>query len=97
MNTETMTLIMIPQEQLEQILNWQRDILQQLKELNTRGPTGVPVKNIPAKDFMLAVDIKRTKFDELVKANKIKTIKKKRKVYVPIEEVDRYFNDPSIQ
>lgn len=57
----------------------------------------IPVNNITAVEFMAAVRIKRTKFDRLVAANKIKTIKKKRKIYVPVSEVDRYFRDPSIQ
>jgi hypothetical protein len=50
-----------------------------------------------ALDFMEAGGIKRWKFDQLVLANKIRTIKKKRKVYVPEGEVERYFLDPEIQ
>lgn len=96
MNTERMTLVMVPQETLAELVTAQQDILQQLKELNTRGPTGVPVKHITALEFMEAVRIKRTKFDQLVDLNKIKTIKKRRKIYVPISEIDRYFNDPAI-
>lgn len=46
---------------------------------------------------MDAVQIKRTKFDELVKGSKIKTIKKRRKIYVPVGEVERYFNDSNIK
>ncbi|MEK7227821.1 MAG: hypothetical protein AAB681_00495 [Patescibacteria group bacterium] len=92
-----MTLVMVPQETLSGLLASQQDILQQLKELNTRGPTGIPIKHITAKEFMAAVRIKRTKFDQLVLSNKIKTIKKRRKIYVPLSEVERYFSDPAIQ
>ncbi len=97
MDTEKMTLVMVPQETLSGLLASQQDILQQLKELNTRGPTGIPIKHITAKEFMAAVRIKRTKFDQLVLSNKIKTIKKRRKIYVPLSEVERYFSDPAIQ
>lgn len=51
---------------------------------------------ITAIEFMQSVKIGRTKFDELIAKNKIKTIKKKRKIYVLASEVDRYFTDPSI-
>lgn len=51
---------------------------------------------ITAMEFMNAVKIKRTKFDELVSQNKIKIVKKKRKIYVQASEIDRYFNDGSI-
>ncbi|MBL7698927.1 MAG: hypothetical protein JNK79_12240 [Chitinophagaceae bacterium] len=51
---------------------------------------------ITAIEFMQSVKIGRTKFDELIAKNKIKTIKKKRKIYVLPSEVDRYFTDPSI-
>lgn len=97
MDIQSATLVMIPKEEWADFLAAQQDILQQLKELNTRGPTGIPVKHITAKEFMDAVRIKRTKFDQLVQSNKIKTVKKRRKIYVPVSEVERYFNDPVIQ
>jgi hypothetical protein len=46
---------------------------------------------------MKAVRICRSKFDKLVASSKIKIVKKKRKIYVPLSEVDRYFLDASIQ
>lgn len=97
MNTENLTLVMIPKEEWTTLLAAQQDILQQLKELSTKGQTGIPIKHITAKEFMDAVRIKRTKFDELVQGNKIKTIKKRRKIYVPVSEVERYFIDVRIQ
>jgi len=97
MNLQNVTLVMIPEEELGFIKNTQQEILQQLKESHTKEPGGVSVKNITAKEFMAAVRIGRTKFDQLVSTSKIRIIKKRRKIYVPVSEVDRYFNDPSIQ
>ncbi len=97
MDAQNMTLVMIPKEEWEVLKISQQDILRQLKELNTRGPTVVSIKHITAKEFMDTVRIKRTKFDQLVQTNKIRTIKKRRKIYVPVAEIDRYFSDPAIQ
>jgi len=96
MNTENMALVMIPKEEWTGLLAAQEDILQQLKDLNTNSRSDIPLKYVTAKEFMCTVRIKRTKFDQLVSTNKIKIIKKKRKIYVPISEIDRYFNDKSI-
>jgi hypothetical protein len=57
----------------------------------------IPLRHITAKEFMAAVRICRSKFDQLVGQNKIRIIKKRRKIYVPTSEVDRYFSDPSIK
>ncbi|MDP4244550.1 MAG: hypothetical protein Q8932_01770 [Bacteroidota bacterium] len=46
---------------------------------------------------MDAVRIRRWKFNQLIAGNKIKTIKKRRKIYVLATEIDRFFTDPSIQ
>lgn len=77
----------------------QQEILQELKALKTKnGSQGMVIpQHITAKEFMVAVKICRSKFDQLVAGRKIRTIKKKRKIYVPVEEVTRYFTDPSIQ
>ncbi len=90
-----MTLMMIPRETLDAIIASQQAILRQIKEINIKE-TGIPIKNITAKEFMEAVRIKRTKFDQLVAQNKIKIIKKRRKIYLSVTEIDRYFNDSSI-
>ena len=97
MNLQGVTLVMIPQEEWMGFITTQQEILEQLKQIGSKEPVGVPRKNITAKEFMHAVSIKRTKFDQLVQSNKIRIIKKKRKIYVPVGEVDRYFNDRSIQ
>ena len=93
------SLVMIPQEELNFLKNTQAEILSELKSLKgtTHKINGPVVKHITAKEFMTTVRICRSKFDKLVAARKIVTIKKKRKIYVPLAEVDRYFSDPSIQ
>lgn len=97
MNLQGVTLVMIPEEELAFIKNIQQEILRQLKESHSKEPGGILVKNITAKEFMAAVRIGRTKFDQLVSTSKIRIIKKRRKIYVPVSEVDRYFTDPGIQ
>jgi len=82
------------QQELKELRLGQEKMLVQLEKL--QGPA-VVAEFIPALDFMKAVGIKRWKFDQLVAANLIKTIKKKRKVYVAVREVHRYFIDPTIQ
>lgn len=98
MNLERMSMVLIPELELAAIKSTQQEILQYLKEIKSAKQESVPLaKNITAMEFMAAVKIKRTKFDQLVADNKIKIIKKKRKIYVPVSEIDRYFNDPSVQ
>jgi hypothetical protein len=98
MNMQSMNLVMIPEEELANIKRSQVEILAQLKNLKISSSTkdGFP-KHITAKEYMAAVKICRSKFDQLVSTNKIKTIKKKRKIYLPASEVDRYFTDPTVQ
>ena len=79
MNQQGMTLVMIPEGELAFIKNTQQEILQQLKESHNKGPGGVMVKNITAKEFMAAVRIGRTKFDQLVSTSKIRIIKRSEK------------------
>ena len=98
MDLQGVSLVMIPQEELAILKSTQQEILLQLKEIQSKKAVdALAVKNITAKEFMAAVRICRSKFDQLVSENKIKTIKKRRKIYVPVGEVDRYFSDPSIQ
>lgn len=93
------SLVMIPEEELNFLKNTQVEILSELKNLKETSHkiNGPVVKHITAKEFMTTVRISRSKFDKLVVARKIVTIKKKRKIYVPLGEVERYFSDPSIQ
>ena len=88
---EGMTFIMIPQQEWNYIREQQKEILDQIKVLQEKR-NQVPTDYITAKEFMEALRIKRTKFDQLVQTNKIRIIKKERKIYVPVKEIDRYFN-----
>ncbi len=92
----TTALVIIPIEELNHLKTTQQEILQQLKELRSSSPSLSTAKHVTAKEFMSAVKICRSKFDQLVIENRIKTIKKRRKIYVPVGEIDRYFTDPSI-
>ena len=97
MNTQHPTsVVIIPIEELNHLKTTQQEILQQLKELKSCGFSQQTARHVTAKEFMSAVKICRSKFDQLVSANKIKTIKKRRKIYVPVDEIDRYFSDPTI-
>ena len=91
----TTSLVIIPIEELNNLRATQQEILQQLKELKSGGTGTIPVKYITAKEFMTAARICRSKFDQLVSQNKIRSIKKRRKIYVPVSEIDRYFSDSS--
>jgi ribosome-interacting GTPase 1 len=89
---ETMVcVIVVPEAEWKKVLGTQEEIIKILREIKQ---SSVPVATAPyitAMEFMEAVRIKRTKFDQLVQMNKIKTIKKDRKIYVPFGEVERYF------
>ena len=89
-------MVLVPEEEWSEIIKTQHKILEMLQGLGNKGAESSKVKNITAIEFMEAVRIGRTKFDHLVSSSKIKTIKKRRKIYVPVSEVDRYFADPSI-
>jgi len=95
MDLQRTTLVRIPQEELTALITTQQEILQYLKKVPVSS--GVSTSHVTAKEFMVAVRICRSKFDQLVAGSKIKTIKKRRKIYVPVSEIDRYFSDPSIQ
>ena len=92
-------LIMIPAEELEELKKGQQLILDQLNRRNSAKSEekSLAPSHISAKQFMDAVDIRRWKFNQLIAQNKIRTIKKKRKIYVLRTEIERYFSDPSIQ
>lgn len=94
---QRMNLVMIPQEELSNLQSTQLEILRQLQTLQSLTSPTVPLRHITAKEFMTAVRICRSKFDQLVSQNKIRIIRKRRKIYVPTSEVDRYFSDSSIK
>jgi hypothetical protein len=97
METDNVTLVMIPKNVWEAVVNFQQVILHEIHEIKNQESPNVKIKNISAMEYMKAIGVKRTKFDQLVSENKIKIIKKRRKIYVPVTEVDRYFNDDTIE
>ena len=92
-------LLMIPVEEWEAFVQGQKRILDRLDQISQSKPpaNSISARYLTAIEFMNAVHIRRSKFDQLVAGNKIRTIKKKRKIYVPIGEVERFFADSSIQ
>ena len=92
MNWPNLTLVMITYQEWEEFRRTQSELLRQLKENAENKSSLVTVKYITAKEFMEIVRIKRTKFDQLVQTKKIKTIKKARKIYLPVSEADSFFN-----
>jgi len=85
-------VVVVPEADWQKLLQGQAELLRLVQDLKGRQPaTAAVVPYITAMEFMQAVRIGRTKFDQLVAANKVKTIKKDRKIYVPVGEVERYF------
>lgn len=85
-------VIVVPEADWQKLLQGQAELLRLVQELKGKIPAAAAVVPfITAMEFMQAVRIGRTKFDQLVAANKVKTIKKDRKIYVPVGEVERYF------
>lgn len=86
------SFIVVPETEWKAMLTGQAELIRLVKEWRDSMPATVSASPyITAMEFMQAVRIGRTKFDQLVAANKIKTIKKDRKIYVPAGEVERYF------
>lgn len=82
---------MIPKEEWETIKTVQDQILKRLQQIPILKETPYSANYITAKEFMEAVRIKRTKFDQLVAEKQIHIIKKGRKIYLLSDEVKRYF------
>ena len=89
----------IPSEEFGTIVEDIRKIITKLDEIKFALSTErrVGARFITASEFMELVRIGRWKFDQLIRLNKIKTIKKERKIYVLATEVDRYFMDSDIR
>lgn len=96
MDMQGRMLVMIPGEELAALKGTIEKVLAEIKNLQLPKQSVAKESFITAKEFMAAVRIGRTKFDQLVAAKKIQTIKKLRKIYVPVTEVNRYFTDPNI-
>lgn len=90
--------VLLPQKDFQELMETVKQILQRLDSMPaSKSTSAIMSEYIPAKEFMNAINIKRTKFYELVTTNQIKTIKKNRKVYVLASEIKRYFTDPAIR
>ena len=95
---ERSSFVLFPEAELEQLKSTQLQILEAIKTLNSDpGKSSSPPMYLTAVEFMRAVKICRSKFDQLSARSKIRVIKKKRKLYVPFSEVERYFTDPTIE
>ena len=97
MDYPMITMVMIPEKEWNAFRQMQSEILEHVIKPVKKETAGVAVKYITAIEFMEAVRIKRSKFDQLVQASKIKILKKGRKIYVPVGEIERFFNDRTIQ
>lgn len=92
------TFVLIPVSEWRAFKSSQDEILAWVKQQQITAPKETIGSNyITAIEFMEAVRIRRSKFDELVAGGKIATVKKKRKIYVQITEIERYFTDPTIE
>jgi hypothetical protein len=85
--------VLIEKEDMEVLKKTQQLILEKLEKItpSSRFISDIQCPYITAGEFMKAVRIRRWKFNCLVGSGKIMTIKKKRKIYVPKGEVERYF------
>jgi SAM-dependent MidA family methyltransferase len=86
------TFILVGKQDIEILKKTQQDILRKLEDLNNNGKSTAILQSsyVTANEFMQAVRIRRWKFNCLIRAEKIMSIKKKRKIYVPRGEVKRY-------
>lgn len=91
MNSQAFYLV--PIEVISNLEKTQKQIVELLSSQKTEPSNGSLKTHLTAKEFMAAISISRSKFDQLVDSNLIKTIKKNRKIYVPITEVEHYFKE----
>lgn len=86
------SFFVVPEAEWKALLVGQAEMIRLMKEGRNNMPvTGPATPYITAMEFTHEVRIGRTKFDQLVAANKVKTIKKDRKIHVPAGEVERCF------
>jgi|WetSurMetagenome_2_1015567.scaffolds.fasta_scaffold749954_1 hypothetical protein len=88
------SFILVGRQDIDSIKKSQQDILNKLEELNKKEKSSQIISSpyVTAIEFMQAVRIRRWKFNCLVSSGKIMTLKKKRKIYVPKGEIERYFS-----
>ena len=88
-------ILLIGKLDMEAVKKGQQEILERLERLE-RSSTLTANGTSPyltAIEFMKAVRIRRWKFNNLVCTGKIRMLKKRRKIYVPRGEVERYFKE----
>lgn len=85
MNTKT--VIEVPDFIFEELRENQKLILENLQILKTSRPANY----LTAKEFMTEVKISRWKFNELRNRNLIEVIQRGRILYIPVGEVQRFF------
>ncbi|MES2794723.1 MAG: hypothetical protein V4683_02095 [Bacteroidota bacterium] len=95
LSPELPSVFLVLADLVKQMHSNQKAIMDKLNNLNTESPS--MSEYITAMEFMDALRIHRSKFDELRSQNLIKTIEKGRKIYVPTTEIRRYFEDNSIK
>ncbi len=89
------SFILVGRQDIESIKKTQQDILNKLIDLDKKEKSSQVLNNpyVTAIEFMQAVRIRRWKFNCLINSGKIMSIKKKRKIYVPKGEIERYFSE----
>jgi hypothetical protein len=90
----TDSLLLVGRAEIEAIKICQFEILKKLNELDKTRDNRADLDSpyITALEFMKVLRIRRWKFNCLVKSGKIMAMKKKRKIYVPKGEIERYFS-----
>jgi excisionase family DNA binding protein len=89
---EVVNVLVIPEAEWQKLLEGQQALLNLVKELSVPASVNATLPSyLSVKEFMKAVRIGRTKFDQLVASNHVKVIRKGRKIYIPSTEVQRYF------
>lgn len=91
MEEKPIQFVMLPEQAWRAFCEKQEEIIEKLRSISCKSDEFPKTKYITALQFMKVVSIKRSKFDQLVRCSKIKIIRKGRKIYVPFNEIDRYF------
>lgn len=89
MNNENQipSIVMLPQEVITSMQENQQRILKALENFKLLDAP----EYLTALEFMDKLKICRATFDQLRSENKIKVVKKGRKLYIPSTEVQQYF------
>lgn len=86
MDRQSITFVLLPESEWMEFKTTQQELLKLLQDqrATVKSNSGI-TQYLTPKEFMAAIKIRRTKFDELVKAGKIKAIKKLHKIYIPTD------------